>query len=50
MILNMTPNMYLFWDDINYHECILGFDSIPPSKIILGDNFLQHHIVIFNKI
>lgn len=46
---NMTPQMYLFGLVQHASRCYLAIESSGSSLTILGDNFLQHNTVIFNK-
>lgn len=46
---NMTPQMYLFGVVQHSSRCYLGIENSMSSLTILGDNFLQHNTVIFNK-
>lgn len=46
----MTPAMYIFGGHYSFY-CYLGIDTNPlASFAILGDNFLQHNTVIFDKL
>lgn len=45
----MTPDMYIFGGHYSLY-CYLGIDTNPlASFAILGDNFLQHNTVLFDK-
>lgn len=47
LTFNITPQMYLI---VRGRECYLGLDQIDNSpSLILGDLFLHHHQVIFDK-
>ena len=45
---NITPDMYLF-SSSSVKGCYLGIQPLSAPFIILGDIFLQHNTVIFNK-
>ena len=45
---NITPDMYLF-SSASVRGCYLGIQPLNAGFIILGDVFLQHNTVIFNK-
>ncbi len=45
---NITPDMYLF-SSVTVRGCYLGITPLSADFIILGDVFLQHNTVIFNK-
>lgn len=45
---NITPDMYLF-TSASLQGCYLGIQPLSMSFIILGDVFLQHNTVIFDK-
>lgn len=45
---NITPSMYLF-TSASASGCYLGISPLSTPFIILGDMFLQHNTVIFDK-